>query len=97
MNPFLRQILGTLVRAAILWLAAKFGADISDDEAVKLAGQIVPILIVVGWSVYQKYRGRLKLLAGLASSHRMTEHEVEAIVSAGDAPAVSTPKTVVPA
>jgi hypothetical protein len=95
-NPFLQQIIGTIVRAAILWLAAKFGATLSEDELVKLTAQAVPIVAVVGWSLWQKYRGRQKLLTALATTGVRTEHEIEAAVSDGNAPAVTTAKDAVP-
>ena len=98
-NPFLQQILGALVRTAIVWAATKFGAEISNDDAVKLAAQITPVIAVVAWSVGQKYHGRQKLLTALASPVVMTEHEVEAKVSDAQSPtpSVLTPKSEVPA
>lgn len=99
MNPFLQQILGVIIRTAIVWIATKFGAQISDDEAVKLAAQIAPVAAVVVWSLYQKYVGRQKLLTALGSNKVMTEHEVEARVAdpATPSPSVLTNKSEVPA
>ena len=96
MNPFLQQILGVLVRTAIVWLAATFGAELSHDQVTQVAAQATPIVAVLVWSIWQKYRGRQKLLTALAMPSAMTEHEVEAAVSAGDAPRVGTPKSEVP-
>ena len=97
MNPFVQQILGVIIRTSIVWLAGKFGAEISESEATKLAAQIVPIVVVVGWSIYQKYRGRLKLLTAAAAPFALTEHEVEAMVDdrLTSNPSVTTPKNEV--
>lgn len=96
--PFVQQVLGALVRVAIVWVAAKFGAEISHDEAVKLAAQIAPVVAVLAWSLYVKYVGRQKLLTAAASPHVLTEHEVEAMVRdpQTSTPSVNTPKTDVP-
>lgn len=96
MNPFLQQVLGTIVRTVVVWLAGKVGAEVSDDQVTQITAQVVPVLLVLGWSLWQKYRNRQKLLTALGSSHRLTEHEVEAMVSAGEAPTITTPKTAVP-
>jgi len=95
-NPFLEKLLGAVVRTAIVWLSAKFGASLSDDEVVKLTAEIVPVVLVLGWSFYQKFRERQKLLTAQSMGKGVTEHEVEAEIRAGNAPAVATPKDMVP-
>jgi NhaP-type Na+/H+ or K+/H+ antiporter len=96
--PFVQQVIGVVLRTAIVWIAAKFGAQMSNDEAVKLAAQIAPIAAVVVWSLYSKYVGRQKLLTALGSNRPMTELDVEARVNdpASPTPSVLTPKTEVP-
>lgn len=96
--PFIQQIVGALVRFAVIWLAAKFGAEISEDRAVEITAQVVPVVLMVGWSLYAKFHGQQKLLTALASTKAMTEHEVEAKVSDPDVPtpSVLTHKSEVP-
>lgn len=95
--PFLKQIVSALVRIAIVWLATKFGASVSDDQVTQLTAQIAPVLLVVAWSLYDKYHGRLKLLTAAAAPYAVTEAQVERAVAAGDAPSVLTPKRSIPA
>jgi uncharacterized protein (DUF697 family) len=96
--PFVSQAISVLVRATIVWLAGKFGASISEDRALEITAQVVPVVLMVGWSLYAKYRGQQKLLFALASPRVMTEHEVEVKVSnpALLTPSVNTPKDEVP-
>lgn len=97
MSPFLQQILGVFVRAAIVWLAATFGAEVSEDQIVQWTAQIVPVLAVLAWSIYQKYTSRQKLLTAAATTGAKSEAEIDRIVSSGMAPSVLTPKDQVPA
>lgn len=90
--PFIQQIIGSVVRVVIVWLAAQFGAELSEDEIVKWTAQVLPIVLVVGWSIWQKYRGRQKLLMAAASPQVLSEKQVEGMVAAGLAPPVNTPK-----
>ena len=96
--PFIQQTLGVLVRAAVVWIAARFGAELSEDQAVQWTAQILPIVLVIGWSIYSKYVGRQKLMVALASPQVMTETQVEAKVSdpVVPTPSVNTLKTEVP-
>lgn len=96
--PFIQQIIGAAVRMAVVWLAAKFGASISEDRAVEITAQVLPIVLMIGWSLYAKFHGRQKLLTALASTTVMTEHEVEAKVSdpSVPTPSVLTHKSEVP-
>lgn len=86
--PFVSQIVGTLVRAAIVWLAATFGAEVSDDQIVKITAQVVPVLFVIVWSIYQKFKNRQTLVTALASPKPMSEDAAKALVKD---PAVPTP------
>lgn len=93
--PFVQQIVGVLVRMAILWIAAKFGAEVSDDQMAKILAQVVPVLLVAAWSIYQKYKGRQKQMVAQSWPSKLTEHEVESLVQSG-APSVNTRKNEVP-
>lgn len=97
--PFVQQIIGVVVRTLIVWIATKFGAKLSDDQLVQITAQVLPVVLVLTWSVWQKYHGRLKLLTALGSNKVMTEHEVETRVNdpATPSPAINTAKSEVPA
>jgi hypothetical protein len=100
--PFIQQILGVLVRAAVVWaagyLAAHANITLTDDQIGSVVAYVVPVLAVLAWSLYSKYHGRLKFLIAAGSPHVMTEHEVEAIVRdpAKPCPPVNTPKDELP-
>src|SRR5687767_5499623 len=99
MNPLLAAALGSILR----WLLA-FGAGFfvergiwsSDDAATYVAAAAVALL-ALAWSLWNKYRGRVKFLTALAMPAGATEAEVkEHIATGGPTPSVSTPPTAVP-
>jgi hypothetical protein len=100
--PFIQQIIGVLVRAVVVWLAGYLAANaditLSENQIGQVVTYLVPVVAVLAWSLYQKYRGRLKYLTAAASRHVMTEHEVEAIINdpAAPNPSVLTPKDQLP-
>lgn len=100
--PFIQQILGALVRAAVVaaagYLAAHAGVTLSEDQIGSLVTYLVPIVAMLAWSLYSKYHGRLKLLTALSTHGTLTEQEVEDIVKdpAKPNPSVNTPKNEVP-
>ena len=96
--PFILQILGVVVRVAVVWFADKIGVALSDDQILQVTTQVSLVLGVIAWSLYQKYRGRLKLLTACVSSKVLSERQVEAIVDNPNYPnpSVLTPKHEVP-
>ena len=100
--PFVRQIIGVLVRAAVVWLAGYLAAhaniSLSDDQIGTIAEYLAPVVAVLVWSVWTKYYDRQKLLTAAAASKPMTEQEVEERVADPIAltPSVMTPKTELP-
>jgi hypothetical protein len=95
-NSFIEKLVGAAVRTAIVWLAAKFGADVSDNEVAQFVAQATPILLVLAWSFWQKFKEQQKLLTAQAMRAGASEVEVEAEVKRGNAPPVLTPKDVAP-
>ena len=99
--PFVSQIIGTLVRAAIVALVgavAARGIVISDSQTTQLIAWATPLVATLAWSIYSKYVGRQKLLTAAASPQVMTEHEVEAKVNdpGSPTPSVMTSKDALP-
>ena len=96
MSPFFQKLIGAIVRTAVVWLAGKFGAGLSEDESLKLAAEITPFIAVLAWSIYQKYREQQKLLTALTMRAGASEADVEVEVQRGNAPPVNTPRGVAP-
>lgn len=98
--PFVSQVIGVLVRAVVVflvgWIAAHGGPSFTDDQVTKVVSEIVPLAAVLAWSLWQKYRGRQKLLTGIASNAGLSENHVEMLVASGQAPSIMTPKHVSP-
>ncbi len=96
MNPFIEKVIGGIVRAVVVWIAAKFGASLSDNEILQLTAEIVPLLLVLYWSFRQKLHAERVTLTAQAMRSGASREQVEAEVDRGNAPPVLTPKDVAP-
>jgi hypothetical protein len=96
MSPLLRNTLISLLRTAIVYLAAKIGTTISDDVALRLATEILPVLLAVMWAFYDRFRQEQLLVTAQRMRGPVTRRELEAEVKAGNAPSVNTPKDAFP-
>ena len=96
MNPFIRQILTTIARSAVIWLGARFGSEISNDDAMQIVIEYLAPVAMLAWSLWQKYKSQQKLNTSLASSKRMSERDVEHQIASGGGASVLTPKHEVP-
>ncbi len=99
MNPVLQAALGSILRFAFAALAGylvKAGIWTgSEAETYVAAGTLAGLGL--GWSLWNKYHDRLKLLVALSMPRGTTENEVKAHIAAGGAtPSVTTPKDEVP-
>ena len=92
--PFVSQIVGVIVRAAVVWvagyLAAHANVTLSEAQIGQIVAYVVPTLAVLAWSVYSKYLGRQKLLTAAAAAGA-TEQQVEQMVKD---PKVPTPSVM---
>lgn len=97
-NPLLSEALGSIVRSILKvgagFLVAKGVWTEADAASYVTAAALV--IVGLGWSYWTTYHSRLKLVTALASASPMSEATAETRVSAGNAPSVTTPKTVVP-
>lgn len=101
MNPFLLQVLATVIRAAVVYLAGMLGlGDLLNEYATdvqRFAASAALFLTVVGGAIYSRYKDRQKLvtMGGLAG---VSEREAEAFVADPlvPTPSVTTPKNKVP-
>ena len=97
MNPMLAEALGSIVRAGLMILAGYLvKAGIWDaSTAATYVGAASLAILGLGWSLWQKYKSRVKLLSALAMTDTTTESNLEARIKVGSTPIVSvtTPKT----
>ena len=100
MNPILQEALGSLLRWTLMLGAAyivKKGIW-TEGDATKYVEAGVVALLTLGWSLWEKYKSRIKLLTALTMPIGSTENDLKAAVSTGiDIPALSTPTDVIPA
>jgi len=89
-----QQIIGTVVRAAVVffvgWLAAHGGPSFTNDQVTKFIAEATPVVAVLLWSAYQKFKNRQKLLVAQASPVALSENKIKEIVASGQAPSVLT-------
>jgi len=98
MNPLISEALAAIIRSILMtgagYLVAK---DIwSPEDASKYVAAAALAVVGLGWSLWHKYKSRLKLLTALSSPTQLTEKQAEAVVKAGNAPRASSAKNVVP-
>jgi hypothetical protein len=99
MNPILQSAIASILR----WLLAlgagflvKHGIWSSPDADSYIASGSLAI-IALGWSLYEKYKSRSKLLVALTMPVGATEGDVIARVKSGHpTPPISTPANTVP-
>lgn len=102
MNPFLVNVISTLIRQLLIFVAGAIGLTpllneyMSDVEKFSASAAIV--VLTVGYALYRKYKDRQKLVTALAAAS-MTEAEAKARVKDPEiyTPSVTTPKDQVPA
>jgi hypothetical protein len=97
MSPMLVDALGSILRfllAGVFGYLVEKGVWTGEQSATFLSAAVVGIL-ALGWSLWNKYKSRIKLVTALASQPS-TEAQIEKMVSSGDAPSVHTAKTAIP-
>lgn len=100
MNPFIQQVIGTFLRTFLVWLSGWLVAHnlqgFSDTQITSIIAYLAPMVVALAWSLFQKWVGRKKLLTALGSPIKMSEQQLERVVSTGGTPSVTTAKTEVP-
>ena len=99
MNPLLVEALGSILRAG-LNIGAGYLVEHgiwSKSNAETYVGALALALISFGWSLWQKYHMRLKILTASASAG-LSENQVEAMVKdpTTQNPSATHPKDEVP-
>jgi hypothetical protein len=99
MDPLYAGIIGSIVRWAFMGIGAYLVAHhiITVDQATGLQSDLahravlsLPLLAPLAWSIYQKYKGRVKFLTALESPAGTTEAGVDAKIDNGMGASVKT-------
>jgi hypothetical protein len=97
-NPLLVEALGAILRhflsAGAVWFVAH--GIWKSSEAENYVSGLALFLLAVGWSIWQKYGMRSKLVVALSTASAMTEQEAATASRSPVAPSVMTPKDQVP-
>ena len=94
MNPLFQQGIGSIIRWLLTFGAGWFitrGIWTEAEASTYIGGATVAILALL-WSLWQKYRSRLKLVTAMATPSRTNERAVEALIADGGAPPASLAK-----
>ncbi len=96
---FLGEIIGTVVRTALVWFAAWLvahgGPTLTSSQIANLTVAVSPAIAALIWSIASKYLGRQRLLTALATPVVQTEAQNAASAKIS-APSVLTDQHTVP-
>jgi hypothetical protein len=102
MNPILSSALGSVIRWLLMLgvpVLVKYGIW-SDSDASKYVDAAVIAALALGWSLWEKYKSRVKFLTALmpiAAGGPATEADVNAHIASGaPTPSLTTPVNTVP-
>lgn len=98
MNPLLADAVGSVIRFA---LAGVFGYLVTkgvwtEAQASAFLSAAVVGLLTLGWALWTRYRSRVKFLTAAATPYAVSEHQVEKMISDGQAPPAALDKSRVP-
>lgn len=98
MNPLVVAAISSILRFA---LAGLFGYLVSrgvwtNAEADVYLAAAVPALIALGWSAWNNYKDRRKLVTAMASSGPVSENQVDTLVAVGMSPPLNLSKDRIP-
>lgn len=97
---FLGEIVGTVIRTALVWFAAWLvahgGPTLTSSQITNLTIAASPAIAALIWSIASKYIGRQRLLNALATPAVQTESENKAATASGTPPSVLTNPNTVP-
>jgi len=99
MNPIAQEALAAIVRWGLALAAGylvKAGIWSASDSTTYVGAATIG-LVALGWSLWQKYAARLKLLTALSLSQPTSEAAVEAAIDRGfPTPAITSRKDMAP-
>lgn len=98
MPTFIQQIVGSLVRSAVLfivgWFAAHYHVTFTEADVAQIVAVVTTLVATVGWSIVQKYFAQKKFLVAASTPSRISETEARARIP--EAPSVLHPADVRP-
>ena len=98
MNPLYQAIVGSILRFILAYCAGylvKHGLLESTDVKHWVAG-ISMGLLAIGWSLWQKYHSRVKVVTALAMPAGSTENDLNTQIITKATPSISTPENQTP-
>ena len=98
MNPIVTEILGSFIRFALAGAAGILVANgvWTEAQATTFVPAIITGVLTLGWSVWQKYKSRLKLVTALATPGVNTEADIKEKIVEGGTPSTATPTDQIP-
>jgi hypothetical protein len=88
MNPLIRDILESLLRKGATGLATYLVTVglLTEGQATEVIAGLVLLGVSVGWSIYQRYKDRLRFLTAIEAPPGTTEAGVKELAKLPDAP-----------
>lgn len=99
MNPLFKEALGSILRWLFSGIAGFFvqRGIWTDNDAKTYVAAGALALLALGWSLWQKYGARLKLVTALISPVGTTENQVTQKIASGEpVPPVTSSAAVLP-
>lgn len=102
MNPLLVDAVGAIIRWLLTFVSAALVSkgiwtqDQADRYVAAATAAAAVALITLFWSLWNKYKSRLKLTTALSAPYPQTEAQIENQIANGVTASASTPKSEVP-
>jgi hypothetical protein len=87
-NPLFRDILESLLRKGLTTVAASLvtWGVLTNEQATGVISGVVVFGVSIAWSVYQRYKDRLRFLTAIEAPPGTSEKVVKEMAKAPDAP-----------
>lgn len=98
MNPILEKMLGSIIRHVLTLVVPFFVARgiWTPEEATGYVTAAVAAILVIGWSLWEKFSSQRNLVTALTMPANSTQAQVETKVKSGDTPPVTLQKNETP-
>lgn len=97
LNPLVQQLIGVLIRVILVGISGEATVHAYENgEIDEMAKALAPGLIAVGWSMFNAYKGRKKLVTAMSLSTPVSENQLNHIIAQStNTPPVTLAKTEV--
>lgn len=98
MSPFISQIIGVLVRTTLAGAGGYLIAHgwATQDQFNEFIAGLIPVIVAIAWSVWQKYRHLIRVNTALAMPSGTSNADLDKQIASGDAAPAVVPKTEAP-